>query len=310
MNKPHQSLTETNHQPLSSKGVAYWADAPNSVTYLEAATESHSPASFFDQHYADMSGIVWVRLGSDGSIADLNLFVAALEQLRQPIILLTTDGDCSVPSSLEQETVDAIVSHPMVILWFTQNFDGTGSSKLRHFPIGLDLHTVRDPDLETPSKLLAQLAQTRRNAKPNSVRSRLIGCDLHLNINSVARYNAMEILHDCAHIEFLEKRISQSGIWRFYSHFSLVLSTHGGGLDCHRTWEQLQLGCIVVTKTSALDPLYEGLPVVIVESWDECKDPKNIDKWITALSPLTEANHINSRLSCANWIAALNKELT
>jgi hypothetical protein len=309
MDKPHQNLTEIHHYPLSSKGIACWADVPNSVTYLEADTESDPPPSFFNKHYTNLSGIVWVRLGSVGGDADLNLFIETLEQLRHPIVLLTTDGDCSVPSSLDPETVDAIVSHPMVIRWFTQNFDGTRSSKLRPFPIGLDLHSVRDPNLETPLKLLDQLSQTRNNAKPIDLRSRRIGCDLHLNMNSVARYNAMEILHECQHIEFLEKRISQAGIWKFYTHFSLLLSTHGFGLDCHRTWEQLKLGCIVVTKTSALDPLYEGLPVVIVESWDECKNPSNIDKWITEFGPLTEPDYIDSRLSCARWVDTLNNEL-
>ena len=48
-----------------------------------------------------------------------------------------------------------------------------------------------------------------------------------------------------------------------------VLSPRGGGYDCHRTWEALILGCIPIVKTSGLDPLYEDLPVCIVESWSD-----------------------------------------
>jgi hypothetical protein len=39
------------------------------------------------------------------------------------------------------------------------------------------------------------------------------------------------------------------------------------GLDCHRTWEAILLGCIVIVKTSELDNLYEDLPVYIVNKW-------------------------------------------
>ena len=48
-----------------------------------------------------------------------------------------------------------------------------------------------------------------------------------------------------------------------------VLSPHGNGLDCHRTWEALYLGVIPVVKKSTLDPLYEDLPVLIVDDWGE-----------------------------------------
>jgi hypothetical protein len=51
------------------------------------------------------------------------------------------------------------------------------------------------------------------------------------------------------------------------------VSPHGNGLDCHRTWEALALGCIVIVKTSGLDPLHIGLPVLIVKEWSEiCKE--------------------------------------
>jgi hypothetical protein len=47
-----------------------------------------------------------------------------------------------------------------------------------------------------------------------------------------------------------------------------VPSPAGNGLDCHRTWEALYLGCIPV----ALRSEYCGdnsWPVMIVDSWDE-----------------------------------------
>lgn len=51
------------------------------------------------------------------------------------------------------------------------------------------------------------------------------------------------------------------------SEYRYVLSPHGAGLDCFRTWEALLIGCIPVVKTSTLDPLYKDLPVIIVKDW-------------------------------------------
>jgi hypothetical protein len=51
--------------------------------------------------------------------------------------------------------------------------------------------------------------------------------------------------------------------------YAFVLSPQGNGLDCHRTWEALCLGCIPIVKTSGLDPLFADLPVWIVKDWSE-----------------------------------------
>ena len=52
------------------------------------------------------------------------------------------------------------------------------------------------------------------------------------------------------------------------SHF--VLSPRGNGLDCFRTWEALALGTIpIVKKSGPFDAIYEGLPVLLVDRWED-----------------------------------------
>ena len=46
-----------------------------------------------------------------------------------------------------------------------------------------------------------------------------------------------------------------------------VISPPGNGIDCHRTWESLILGNIVLLQSSPLDPLFEDLPVVIIKDF-------------------------------------------
>ena len=46
-----------------------------------------------------------------------------------------------------------------------------------------------------------------------------------------------------------------------------TFSPRGFGIDCYRTWEALLVGSIPVIKSSHLDFMYEGLPVLIVNDW-------------------------------------------
>jgi hypothetical protein len=63
-----------------------------------------------------------------------------------------------------------------------------------------------------------------------------------------------------------------------------TLSPEGLGPDCYRTWEALLVGSIPVVKRSCMDSLYDGLPVLIVDSWDEVTEAylKESYKKITA----------------------------
>ena len=47
--------------------------------------------------------------------------------------------------------------------------------------------------------------------------------------------------------------------WKKQTEYAFVISPHGGGYDCHRTWEALVLGCIPIVKTSKIDILYDDV---------------------------------------------------
>jgi hypothetical protein len=57
--------------------------------------------------------------------------------------------------------------------------------------------------------------------------------------------------------------------WMNQMEYAFVCSPSGGGLDCHRTWEALVLGCVPIVKSSGMDRVFEGLPVWIVGDWHE-----------------------------------------
>jgi hypothetical protein len=50
------------------------------------------------------------------------------------------------------------------------------------------------------------------------------------------------------------------------------LSPRGGGLDCHRTWEALYLDIIPIVWNNSLNILYENLPVLIINDYQELNE--------------------------------------
>lgn len=50
---------------------------------------------------------------------------------------------------------------------------------------------------------------------------------------------------------------------------SFVISPHGGGRDCFRTWETLLLGSYPIVYRGSLDEMYNNLPVLILEDWND-----------------------------------------
>jgi hypothetical protein len=62
--------------------------------------------------------------------------------------------------------------------------------------------------------------------------------------------------------------LTKQEIYNTVSLHSFILSPRGHGIDCYRTYEALLMGSFPIVKTSALDGMFEGMPVLIVKEWD------------------------------------------
>ena len=302
---------ETPPPCLWSKGISRHCDTKGPETYWLDATESVQSDAFFKRHFSGARGLVWVRLGSrarDGLPCDLDAFVrAALPTIDKPFALITTDGDVSVPSDLPRDTVDRLLECPFLISWHTQNHDGYAHAKLAPIPIGLDLHTPRFPT--SPHRLVSRLRKIAKNRPPPDRLPLKVLCDLGVSLASEERQMAVASLRGCDHVTFLDQRISQTAIWKHYAGHPFVLSAEGNGLDCHRSWELLYLGCIVITKRSSLDPLFDDLPVVSVEDWNAVRDRANLVEWLQRYAPLTGQERIWQRLQPDNYLKPIRQAL-
>ena len=74
--------------------------------------------------------------------------------------------------------------------------------------------------------------------------------------------------------------------WKLMSEVMFIYSPLGMGLDCHRTWEALLMGAIVLLPKSAISHhfLDMDLPVVIINNLSElCSE--NMDEWLHKAYP-------------------------
>ena len=229
-----------------------------------------------------------------------NFFEIIFPLIREPFILVTGDSDLS--------PYHIYVDDKKILHWFAQNLLHN-HEKMTHIPIGLDYHTIKPNEQHpwiygtgmNPKQQEEQLLEYKIHARP--ITQRLIGC--YANFHHAAwgigeRGDRKEVVEKVRKdIVFYEREFEKREVcWDHQSKFMFVLSPRGGGYDCHRTWEALVLGCIPIVKTSGLDPLYEDLPVCIVESWSDITT-EYLQKYLDSLK---DKRFNYDKLSLKYWV--------
>jgi len=228
--------------------------------------------------------LVWVKLSW------LKSFIKQILPLvKAKFVLVTGDSDTSVPSEAMLET-QAILKYPNIVHWYAQNCDCPKfGGRMSPMPIGIDFHTLSERRLWgeniSPSRQQELVLQSiRKGLPPLRERIRKVYIDFAWQPVgfrlSVRRQEAVEKLrtNECVYVQ--RGPLRRSKMWRTRGEYAFVLSPHGVGLDCHRTWEALALGHIVLVPSSPLDSLYAGLPVIPIKDWNEIT-PQKLDTWLS-----------------------------
>ena len=116
------------------------------------------------------------------------------------------------------------------------------------------------------------------------------------------RYVAKEHLQKQSFNVFLNNKLKRYDIWKEQLKYSFVVSPHGNGLDCHRTWEALILGCIPIVKSSSMDSMFYDLPVLILNEWGELNEAL----LIKTLDEFSSKKFNMHKLTLNYWIEYLN----
>jgi hypothetical protein len=172
-----------------------------------------------------------------------------------PYILLTHNSDYSVPREFGY-----ILDDPKLIAWFGQNVEGYSHPKLHPIPIGIANSHWGHGSIET-------VALMQKKTK---------GCGKNMLLYMNFSPSTYHVLRPYVFNLFYDKPfcvVSSPKDFGLYlvdvAHSKFVISPRGNGLDCHRTWEALYMGAIPIVESSLIDPLFQELPVVVINDWTE-----------------------------------------
>jgi len=190
--------------------------------------------------------------------------------IKESIILVTGDCDETIPNDLlNQMNFDSFINDDRIIKWFCQNWVGNHKK----------YHTLSNKNHEWGPKTTPIEQETLlQKIKDKSVTfpERIHKCYANFHFLTTTRYGhdrisaINKIPKDLVYYE--PNKIKRINTWINQSKYTFVISPHGNGFDCHRTWEALCLGCIPIMKKSQISHLFEDLPVLIVENWEDISE--------------------------------------
>ena len=216
-----------------------------------------------------------------------------LAQSKSPITLLLGNSDANHTKSLGH-----LLANTIVEIAFAQNL-AQSVPGVEPLPIGLEnaWHSKH-----------GRPRDFRANRRKLHKRNNRVMWAFKIETNLMARSLAANDLVACPiadRLDLLTPRQHRSAL----SRYSFVASPPGNGLDCHRTWEAMYLGCVPIVLRSHMTQEYErlGLPVWVIDSYDELHDftEDHLRKKYLALSPKFETkalwfNYWNTRIKSRN----------
>ena len=194
-----------------------------------------------------------------------------LHSINTEFVLVTGDEDTTIPYDIPYISME-ILNNKYLLCWYAQNCVST-TDKLKQIPIGFNFFSIARgaiPSWGPQQSIHDQEEDIFRLVRENKGKDRIKLCygNFHLHITNPCRYDVINIVpKDLVYYE--PSSTYRINCWTNMVKYKFVLSPPGNGIDCHRTYEAIALGCIPIVKSSPLDPLYEGLPVIIVQDWSE-----------------------------------------
>ena len=302
-----------------SIGFCLFADVHPQIIQKTPEMESIECRILYDpEYYLDHikdGSIVWVQ-----AERLLQFEKDVLSKLDCNIILVAGSSDYTFPYDYPDEG-KKILSHlksGKIIHLFIQN-SALQKDNITCIPIGLDFHTPTGwPDRIgsrhplTVENQTQQLKNLISKLKSTKWRKKWMYCDFALNDTmqsgfakrykefGINRTGIRNLLSRYSFYQETTTRLPRFSLWNHKANCSFDISPPGNGLDCHRTWESLLLGCIVIVQDSPINKVYEGLPVIPVSCWDEVT-PRNLRRWLRQYGNVVKRPDVREKLTFKYW---------
>lgn len=231
-----------------------------------------------------------------------------LPKIKNSFVLLSGDSDLCVPIEIltQSETIK-ILNSPYLIKWFVQNTRVQDNPKMIQMPIGLDFHTISNyPNCSWRQPHEDRLPISQENvlksiiykAKPFYERTPKIYVNFSKgNDRFKQREHSIKIIPKELMV-INDKFIPRTPNWNMMINYAFILSPFGVGMDCHRTWESLALGCIPIVCAPNFKGLFSDLPVLVISDWNEI----NQELLEKTINDFKERTFKLEKLTLAYWI--------
>jgi len=285
---------------ISSIGFMKACDDNEIINYIDPFKLTNDWGKLLSQ--GKNNSCIYVKMGH------FRDFLNIINHIPFQFTLITGDGDETFPTDLiSQDVFENTINNNKIKRWYSTNCNETIHPKLSLIPIGVNYHCDalwKDIPIKTQESIIETI---RLQSMPFD--KRIFKCYSTFHFSTYhnfgnPREKAIEEIP--ADLVFYEPdKISTQQTWINQSQYSFVISPHGNGLDCHRTWEALILGSIVIVKKSVLDPLYTELPVLIVDEWADITQ----ELLITTIDKFKNLNFNYEKITLKYWKDKIHSEI-
>ena len=235
-----------------------------------------------------------------------------LEFINKKFVLVSGDSDLCVPiESLKENEFNNLIYSSNLIIWYTQNTRYQNHNKIVQLPIGLDYHSISEnpnhnwklsEENSMPIEQEIVLKNIINNYKPFYERIPQIYVNFSL-INDRFNQRKQSLINIPNNLLKINNNFTKrTDNWNIMSNYTFILSPFGNGMDCHRTWEALCLGCIPILKAPNFVNLFEGLPVLFVNNWNEITE----DLLLKTIENFKHTNFDYNKLRLNYWVNKIN----
>jgi hypothetical protein len=185
-------------------------------------------------------------------------FTGYHDKISNKYILVSHNSDEDVPITRDLKDYTRYLEDEKIIVWFSQNVNRS-HKKLIPVPIGVENRYCSGKKLKVINKY--RLNKFKINKKYL----------LYMNFNIANWPEERSFVDKLFEKQSYCRKTDNIPYKRFFKEMAssnFILCPRGNGLDCHRTWESLYLKSIPIVRSSAMDPIYKNLPVIIVNNWN------------------------------------------
>lgn len=245
--------------------------------------------------------------------------------ISKPFVLITGECDLTVPAHHLRFVQD---SDSKVMHWFGQNGEIFSDKSVRftQIPIGLNCFEQSRFIDETVVDLISSRSINSSLAKIQKVdslgydkaKTLVLNFDKTTDQNPGGRHQAWNSFCDDPKNPAQQSLRNHTGcftkdpgvqqyfnvmkdVYKRNLQYRFWLSPKGGGIDCHRTWEALYFGRIPIMLHSAIDQMFQDLPVIIVEKWDDVTLEFLEDFWVQYIEKYKVGFYNMDKINIEYW---------